>query len=64
MRDLVRVFDGLADKAQALMSGVARTIELQQADVQVVIAFKLRLIDYLNRFASDLVGRSDRKSVV
>lgn len=54
----MRVFDGLVDNATALMAGVARTIELQQADVQVVIAFKLRLIDHLNRFASDLVGRS------
>ena len=58
LRDLVRVFDGLADNAQAFMASVARTIELQQADVQAVIAFKQRLIDYLNRFVSDLVGRS------
>jgi len=58
LRDLVRVFDGLADNAQAFMASVARTIELQQADVQAVIAFKQRLIDYLQRFVSDLVGRS------
>jgi uncharacterized protein (TIGR02677 family) len=58
LRDLVRVFEGLADNAQAFMAGVARTIELQQADVQAVIAFKQRLIDYLQRFISDLVGRS------
>jgi uncharacterized protein (TIGR02677 family) len=58
LRDLVRVFEGLADNAQAFMAGVARTIELQQADVQAVIAFKQRLIDYLQRFVSDLVGRS------
>lgn len=58
LRDLVRVFDGLADNAQAFMASVARSIELQQADVQAVIAFKQRLIDYLNRFVSDLVGRS------
>jgi uncharacterized protein (TIGR02677 family) len=58
LRDLVRVFEGLADNAQAFMAGVARTIELQQADAQAVIAFKQRLIDYLQRFVSDLVGRS------
>jgi uncharacterized protein (TIGR02677 family) len=58
LRDLVRVFDGLADNAQAFMASVARTIELQQADIQAVIAFKQRLIDYLQRFVSDLVGRS------
>jgi uncharacterized protein (TIGR02677 family) len=58
LRDLVRVFEGLADNAQAFMAGVARTIELQQADVQAVIAFKQRLIDYLQRFIGDLVARS------
>ena len=58
LRDLVRVFEGLADNAQAFMAGVARTIELQQADVQAVIAFKQRLIDYLQRFVGDLVARS------
>ncbi|MBC7452920.1 MAG: TIGR02677 family protein [Massilia sp.] len=58
LRDLVRVFEGLADNAQAFMAGVARTIELQQADPNAVMAFKQRLIDYLQRFVSDLVGRS------
>jgi uncharacterized protein (TIGR02677 family) len=58
LRDLVRVFEGLADNAQAFMAGVARTIELQQADVQAVVAFKQKLIEYLQRFVSDLVGRS------
>jgi uncharacterized protein (TIGR02677 family) len=58
LRDLVRVFEGLADNAQAFMAGVARTIELQQADVQAVLAYKQRLIDYLERFIGDLVSRS------
>jgi uncharacterized protein (TIGR02677 family) len=58
LRDLVRVFEGLADNAHAFMAGVARTIELQQADAQAVIAFKQRLIDYLQRFIGDLVARS------
>jgi uncharacterized protein (TIGR02677 family) len=58
LRDLVRVFESLADNAQAFMAGVARSIELQQADLQAVVAFKQRLIDYLQRFVSDLVGRS------
>ncbi|PWF49139.1 TIGR02677 family protein [Massilia glaciei] len=58
LRDLVRVFEGLADNAQAFMAGVARTIELQQADPHAVMTFKQRLIDYLQRFVSDLVGRS------
>ncbi|WP_213954911.1 MULTISPECIES: TIGR02677 family protein [unclassified Variovorax] len=58
LRDLVRVFEGLADNAQAFMAGIARSIELQQADAQAVVAYKRRLIDYLERFIGDLVGRS------
>lgn len=58
LRDLVRVFESLADNAQAFMAGIARSIELQQADAQAVVAYKRRLIDYLERFIGDLVGRS------
>lgn len=58
LRDLVRVFEGLADNAQAFMAGIARSIELQQADADAVLAYKRRLIDYLERFIGDLVGRS------
>lgn len=58
LRDLVRVFESLADNAQAFMAGIARSIELQQADAQAVLAYKRRLIDYLERFIGDLVGRS------
>lgn len=59
MRDLVRVFEGLAENAQAFMAGVARSIELQQADAGAVASYKRRLIDYLERFMGDLVRRSD-----
>ncbi len=59
LRDLVRVFEGLADNAQAFMAGVARSIELQQADAGSVVGYKRRLIDYLERFMGDLVRRSD-----
>jgi len=58
LRDLVRVFESLADNAQAFMAGMARSIELQQADAAAVLAYKQRLIDYLERFIGDLVGRS------
>lgn len=57
LRDLVRVFEGLAENAQAFMARVARSIELQQADA--VASYKRRLIDYLERFMGDLVRRSD-----
>ncbi|BCL90192.1 hypothetical protein MAFF211471_52800 (plasmid) [Ralstonia solanacearum] len=47
LRDLVRVFESLADNAQAFMAGIGRSIELQQAEVTAVLAYKKRLIDYL-----------------
>jgi uncharacterized protein (TIGR02677 family) len=59
LRDLVRVFEGLTENAQAFMAGVARGIELQQAGTDAVTGYKRRLIDYLERFIGDLVRRSD-----
>jgi uncharacterized protein (TIGR02677 family) len=59
LRDLVRVFEGLADNAQAFMAGVARSLELQRAEAAAVAAYKQRLIDYLERFVGDLVQRSE-----
>ncbi len=59
LRDLVRVFEGLADNAQAFMAGVARSLELQRAEATAVAAYKQRLIDYLDRFVGDLVRRSE-----
>ena len=41
------------------MAGVARSIELQQAEAGAVANYKRRLIDYLERFMGDLVRRSD-----
>ena len=59
LRDLVQVFEKLADNAQAFMAGVARSLELQQAEVNAVLTYKTRLINYLDRFLGDLVRRSD-----
>ena len=42
------------------MAGLARTIELQRAEVAAVMSFKSRLIDYLQRFIGDLVTRSSQ----
>jgi uncharacterized protein (TIGR02677 family) len=58
LRDLVRVFEGLADNAQAFMASIGRSIDLQQTDAGAVVAYKKRLIDYLDRFIGDLVSRS------
>jgi uncharacterized protein (TIGR02677 family) len=59
LRDLVRVFESLADNAQSFMAGVARSIDLQQGGAAAVAIYKRRLIDYLERFMIDLVRRSD-----
>ncbi|MDR2032673.1 MAG: TIGR02677 family protein [Azoarcus sp.] len=59
LRDLVRVFADLTENAQAFMAGVARTLELRQADATAIVAYKHRLIDYLERFMGDLIRRSD-----
>jgi hypothetical protein len=41
LRDLVRVFEGLAENAQAFMAGVARSIELQQAAAEGIAEARL-----------------------
>jgi len=58
LRDLVHVFEGLANNAQAFMTGLARSIELQRAEAHELMAYKNRLIGYLERFIADLVSRS------
>lgn len=58
LRELVHVFEGLADNAEDFMAGLARTVELQAAAADAVLAYKDRLIDYLERFIGDLVAAS------
>jgi uncharacterized protein (TIGR02677 family) len=41
------------------MAGVARSVELQQAEATTVASYKRRLIEYLERFMGDLVRRSE-----
>lgn len=60
LRDLVHIFAGLSNNAEAFMAGLTRTIELQRAEVAAVMSFKARLIDYLQRFIGDLVTRSSQ----
>jgi uncharacterized protein (TIGR02677 family) len=60
LRDLVHIFADLSSNAEAFMAGLARTIELQRAEVSAVMSFKTRLIDYLQRFIGDLVTRSSQ----
>ena len=64
LRDLVHIFAGLSNNAEAFMAGLARTLELQRAEVAAVMGFKTRLIDYLQRFIGDLVTRSSQIAVL
>jgi uncharacterized protein (TIGR02677 family) len=59
LRDLVQRFEGLAENARGFMAGVARGVELQHADAAAVVRYKRRLIDYIERFISEFIGRSD-----
>jgi len=53
---LVGRFTDLADNAQAFMGSLQRTIDLQDTAVEAFLAYKDRLIDYLERFIKDLVS--------
>jgi hypothetical protein len=41
LRNLVHVFEHLSNNAEAFMASLARTIELQRAEVAAVMSFKL-----------------------
>ncbi|GAB3687703.1 TIGR02677 family protein [Nocardiopsis oceani] len=54
---LVDRFTDLADNARAFMGSLQRTIDLHDADVDAFLAYKDRLISYLERFIADLITR-------
>ncbi len=56
--ELTSRLDSLADNASAFMAGLQRTIDLQDVDEDAFLAYKDRLITYLERFVSDLVIKS------
>lgn len=47
-------FDELTSKAQIFIGGLQRSVDLQGSDEPVFLAYKERLIDYLERFVGDL----------
>ncbi|MGX7827253.1 TIGR02677 family protein [Actinokineospora sp. 24-640] len=57
MLGLADRFTGLADNAQAFMASLRRVIDFSDGDVTSFIAYKQRLIDYINRFIADLANR-------
>jgi len=46
----------LADNAQAFMSALRRAIDFSDGDVDGFLAYKERLIDYINKFIADLAN--------
>lgn len=56
LRALVDRFTDLAGNARAFMGSLQRSIDLQDVDVEAFAAYKDQLIDYLQRFVSDLVA--------
>lgn len=48
-------FTDLADNAQAFMSSLQNVTDLQDAEIEAFLAYKDRLIDYLERFIKSLV---------
>lgn len=56
MLSLAERFTSLADNAQAFMSSLRRAIDFSDGDVDAFVAYKERLIDYINRFIADLAN--------
>lgn len=50
-------FSGLADNAQAFMASLRRTIDFADSDVDAFVAYKERLITYIERFIADLANQ-------
>jgi uncharacterized protein (TIGR02677 family) len=49
-------FAGLADNAQAFMASLRRTIDFADTNVEAFVAYKERLISYIERFIADLAN--------
>lgn len=57
-------FSSLADNAQAFMSALRRAIDFSDGDVGGFLAYKERLIDYINRFIADLANSGAQIAVL
>ena len=54
---LAERFGSLADNAQAFMASLRRTADFQDGDEEAFIAYKDRLVEYIERFIADLANR-------
>ena len=57
-------FSSLADNAQAFMAALRRAIDFSDGDVDGFVAYKERLIDYINRFIADLANSGAQIAVL
>jgi uncharacterized protein (TIGR02677 family) len=57
-------FSSLADNAQAFMSALRRAMDFSDGDVDGFLAYKERLIDYINRFIADLANSGAQIAVL
>lgn len=57
-------FTDLADNARAFMGSLQRTIDLHDVEVETFLAYKDRLIQYLERFIQDLITLGGRIAVL
>jgi len=57
-------FSSLADNAQAFMAALRRAIDFSDGDVDGFLAYKERLIDYINKFIADLANSGAQIAVL
>ncbi|MFP4353360.1 MAG: TIGR02677 family protein [Puniceicoccaceae bacterium] len=60
LRGLSERFSQLTSRAQTFMRGVQRTVDLHEMDLEAFLAYKERLIEYLQRFLGELVTATNR----
>jgi uncharacterized protein (TIGR02677 family) len=64
LTSLTQRFTELAENASAFMGSLQRTIELTDADEAAFLAYKSRLIDYLDTFIQDLTVRGPQIAAI
>jgi uncharacterized protein (TIGR02677 family) len=60
LSSLVDRFEQLTSRAQSFMRGLQRTVDLHGISVDAFLAYKEKLVDYLERFIGELVVASNR----
>jgi len=60
LSSLVDRFEQLTSRAQSFMRGLQRTVDLHGISVEAFLAYKEKLVDYLERFIGELVVASNR----